>query len=241
MRSTVADSSSRLRIRYKMSNDVLEDIRLLRLGLERWGLRKFSSHLLSDTGEPAQKAEQVLRQCWEESEGGPAESQSSTDGDEQPNYVVYGMLQVCLEHWQGTTSWQRGDKDVKSSRHKPTGPLSVVFNAVFISILKKIKLLVVHKHPDQFQRAVRHFTTVISRMFTGAYGSEFYQELEAEDLKLIVFLLRTLLSMFLDTQVDCLYPDGALPVFNVISGLRPQYLSGFEHDLITDFRDVSNA
>ncbi|GBE59843.1 FATC domain-containing protein [Babesia ovata] len=234
-----------------MTHDVLDDIRLLRMGLERWGLRKFSTNLLADTGDPAQKGEQLLRQCWEEAEGDSSQPPRTTDGDEQPNYVVYGMLQVCLDQWQGTTPWQGVDRDVKSSRHQPPGPLSVVFNTVFINILKQMKQLVVQKRPEQFQRAVRHFTTVISRMFTGAYGSEFYQDLEVEDLKLMVFLLRTLLSMFLDTQVDCLYPDGALPVrtvfvwarcivqvFNMISGLRPQYLSGFEHDLITDFRDV---
>ncbi|GIX63350.1 FATC domain-containing protein [Babesia caballi] len=122
---------------------------------------------------------------------------------------------------------------------------------VLVSAFKKIKHAALEGQKMVYHVAVRHLSSEISKILGGIYGMTFYGHVESEDLKCIVFLFRTLLSVFLDSQIDRLYQDGALPVralfvwarciIHVVTMVRvvhPQLVEGFEHELFADFLGV---
>ncbi|KAK1937572.1 hypothetical protein X943_003006 [Babesia divergens] len=230
-----------------METDVIEDIRMLREVLERMGLKQLSETLVENMKNCAGGPDQLLRYCWQMSQNTAPTPKPSGEHAEYFDYVLYGMLRSNGDKHMGQNTGVVGSP--KSQHRIPKGPFSIIFTTVFVSIFKKIKVLAMKGHAIPFQRAVRRFTALISRMLNGAYGYEFYNDLESEDVKRIVFLLRTLLSIFLDTQIDKIYQTLQLPlhtvfvwarcivhVVNMINGLKPQYVDGFEHDLMTDFK-----
>ncbi|ORM41584.1 Serine/threonine-protein kinase ATR [Babesia sp. Xinjiang] len=228
-----------------MEEDVIEDIHLLQQILQRWGVQQLSQRIAELSSDPNYSHEHVLKLCWERCKHEPLRNKSNGN----PNYVTYAIIRSWDAQWAGTRT---GQDDNKASVLTPKqGPLSIIFTAVFMNLLMKIKLLMVSGSPRTFHLAVRRFSTIVSCIFTGAYGDEFYHDVTNENIKRVVYLLRISISLILDTQVDRIYVGGALPVrtiftwarcvvhlVNVINGLCPQLVEGIEEDIFRDFLEL---
>ncbi|GFE55202.1 FATC domain-containing protein [Babesia ovis] len=232
-----------------MAESLLDDIRLLRQILERSGIRQFSERLVQLTSGTDQSHEFLLRKCWELCQH---DSIQLLGGN--PNYVLYGKLRKLESKWNGTRSYKRLKRASPGGINQllsPQGPFSVVFSTILMPLLKGIKLLCTAECSKAFHRAIYCYSTVVSSMFTGAYGPEFYEDIDSDDLRRMVSFFRHLLSVILDTQIDRVYVNGDIPVrttfawsrsivhvANIIHGSRPQLIEGFQEDLVADFLDV---